>query len=98
LRPLRLFEPPEPVEIMAAVPDGPPLRLRWRRQSLGITAAEGPERIAAAWWVAGTQKGPGNARDYYRVVDETGRRLWIFRDGLFGGTTLPRWYVHGLFA
>lgn len=98
LRPLRLFEPPEPVEIMASVPDGPPLRLRWRRQSLGIAAAEGPERIAAAWWVAGAQKGPSDARDYYRVVDETGRRLWIFRDGLFGGAKPPRWYVHGLFA
>ncbi len=98
LRPLRLFEPPEPVEIMAAVPDGPPLRLRWRRRSLGIRTAEGPERIAAAWWVAGAAKGPSEARDYYRVVDETGRRLWIFRDGLFGGARPPRWYVHGLFA
>lgn len=98
LRPLRLFEPPEPVEIMAMVPDGPPLRLRWRRRSLAITAAEGPERIAANWWVAGSAKGPSEARDYYRVVDETGRRLWIFRDGLFGGSRSPRWYVHGLFA
>ena len=98
LRPLRLFEPPEPVEIMAMVPDGPPLRLRWRRRSLAITAAEGPERIAASWWVAGAAKGPSDTRDYYRVVDETGRRLWIFRDGLFGGPRAPRWYVHGLFA
>ena len=30
-RPLRLFARPEPIEAMAEVPDGPPLRFRWRR-------------------------------------------------------------------
>ena len=49
-RPLRLFDPPEPVEVMAEVPDGPPLKLRWRRRALRIVAVHGPERIAPEWW------------------------------------------------
>ena len=40
------------------------------------------------------------ARDYYRVEDESGRRYWVFRQGLYhdgrGGT--PAWFVHGVFA
>jgi protein ImuB len=109
LRPLRLFEPPEPVEVIAAVPDGPPLRLRWRRQSLRMVSAEGPERIAIPWWNA--SRGVGGfdplPRDYYRVSDETGRRLWIFREGLYTAPDAasqnsparpPRWFVHGLFG
>ena len=30
-RPLRLFDPPQPVEALALLPDRPPERLRWRR-------------------------------------------------------------------
>lgn len=37
-------------------------------------------------------------RDYYRVEDEEGRRFWVFRLGLYGGPTLPSWYLHGFFA
>ena len=36
-------------------------------------------------------------RDYYRVEDETGRRFWVFRHGLYGGEDMPVWYLHGLF-
>lgn len=39
----------------------------------------------------------GQTRDYYRVEDETGRRFWLFRLGLYGGPELPVWYLHGLF-
>jgi protein ImuB len=105
LRPLRLFDPPELVEIMAEVPDGPPLRLRWRRQSLRIIAAEGPERIGAEWWRAPPDGEAPPDRDYYRVADETGRRLWLFREGLYPRPyesnqqkCHPRWFVHGIFA
>lgn len=40
------------------------------------------------------------ARDYYRVEDESGRRYWVYRDGLYddGRGSTPEWYVHGLFA
>ena len=52
-RPLRLFVRPEPIEALAEVPDGPPLRFRWRRVLHDVAAIEGPERIAAALVAAG---------------------------------------------
>ena len=94
-RPVRLFSRPEPVEAMAEVPDGPPQRFRWRRALHGVARAEGPERIGAEWWTDGLEAPP---RDYYRVEDEGGRRYWIYREGLYGGASEPRWYLHGLFA
>lgn len=49
-RPVLLLERPEPITVMAEVPDGPPLRFTWRRVEHRVVAAEGPERIAPAWW------------------------------------------------
>ena len=93
-RPLRLFARPEPVEAVAEVPDGPPVRFRWRRAIYRIARAEGPERIAAEWW-----RDDDLTRDYFRVEDFDGHRFWLFREGLYGReTTAPRWYLHGLFA
>ncbi|HUH11299.1 MAG TPA: hypothetical protein VLZ73_12180, partial [Brevundimonas sp.] len=34
----------------------------------------------------------------YRVEDRDGRRFWLFRQGLYGETPEPRWFIHGLFA
>lgn len=95
-RPLRLFDPPEPIETLAEVPDGTPLRFRWRRALHEVARAEGPERIAPEWWHAP----PGSTtRDYYRLEDSQGRRFWVFRDGLHGTeSTAPCWFLHGLFA
>jgi len=93
-RPIRLFDRPEPVEAIAAVPDGPPIRFRWRRVLHEVAHVEGPERIAAEWW-----KAAGPARDYFRAEDSRGRRFWLFREGLYDdGTEPPRWFMHGLFA
>lgn len=98
LRPLHLFDPPQPVDVVAAVPDGPPLRFRWRRVLHEVARAEGPERIAAQWWRL-PSGAPGLCRDYYRVEDVRGRRFWLFRHGPYGeGGARPRWYLHGLFA
>lgn len=94
LRPLQMFDPPQPVEALAEVPDGSPLRFRWRRVLHEVVYAEGPERIAGEWWRAPDQK----TRDYYRVEDREGRRFWLFRQGLFGEEAAPRWFIHGLFA
>lgn len=49
-RPLRLLDRPEPIDTVAAVPDGPPLRFRWRRVLYEVDRAEGPERVAPPWW------------------------------------------------
>jgi protein ImuB len=52
-RPLRLFARPEPVEVLAEVPDGPPIRFVWRRMARRVARADGPERIAPEWWMEG---------------------------------------------
>ena len=85
LRPLHLFDPPQPIEVMAEVPDGPPHRFRWRRKFHEVKRFEGPERIASEWWKRkdGAVDRAGLTRDYYRVEDARGRRFWVFRHGLY---------------
>jgi protein ImuB len=104
LRPLRLFDKPEPIKVpLATVPDGPPHRFTWRRAVHAVVRVEGPERIAMEWW---KQDGKMLTRDYFRIEDEAGLRFWIFRDGLYDselrdeeGKPVPaNWFVHGLFA
>lgn len=97
LRPTHLFDPPQPIEVIAGVPDGPPERFRWRRELHEVTLSEGPERIGALWWRRADNA--GLSRDYYRVEDRKGRRFWLFRLGLYGREAKsPVWYIHGLFA
>jgi protein ImuB len=119
-RPTTLFHPPEPAEAVA-LPDRPPSKLRWRGRDLAITAGIGPERIACEWWkqrpVAGHGLAPRAAakpwhraeaweRDYFRIRDEDGRWLWVFRESPLvppgpGGpvsTLPPRWFIHGLWS
>ena len=95
-RPFHLFDPPQPIEVIAEVPDGPPQRFRWRRAFHAIRRYEGPERIAAEWWRR--RDNAGLTRDYYRVEDVHGRRYWLFRHGLYDEKPDPRWYIHGVFA
>jgi protein ImuB len=98
-RPFRLFEPAEAINVMAEIPDGPPLRFRWRRALVQVAKAEGPERITPEWWRDKTME--GQLRDYYRLEDGAGHRFWVYRDGLFAEAPPnrgPRWYMHGLFA
>ena len=97
-RPFRLFDRPEPVEVTAEVPDGPPMQFTWRRVRRIVTRARGPERIAPEWWRADSR---GLAvRDYFAVEDREGRQYWLYREGGYTGegTAFPRWYVHGLFT
>ena len=97
VRPLRLFARPELIEAVAEVPDGPPVRFRWRHVLHEVAAAEGPERIAMEWW-RDTQ-GQALTRDYFRVESKQGTRAWLYREGLYGRETgSPRWFLHGLFA
>jgi protein ImuB len=103
LRPLRLFERPEQIKVIAQVPDGPPARFVWRRATHAVVRAEGPERVAMEWWRA---QGEMLTRDYFRVEDQAGLRFWLYRDGLYdreieqqeGKAVHPNWFMHGLFA
>jgi len=103
LRPLRLFERPEQIQVIAEVPDGPPARFVWRRATHAVIRVEGPERVAMEWWRVGHAT---LTRDYFRVEDEEGLRFWLYRDGLYdreieqqeGKFAPPNWFMHGLFA
>jgi protein ImuB len=100
LRPLRLIDPPEPVEAVAMVPEGPPLRFRWRRALYEVSACEGPERLVPPWWQSPQRP---QARDYYRVEDGEGRRFWLYREGFYEADAgveprAPRWFLQGLYA
>ena len=102
MRPFRLFDPPQYIDVIAEIPDGPPRQFRWRRKLHQVILYEGPERIASEWWrrKGGHEPGAGGlTRDYYRVEDSEGRRFWVFRHGLYGREKNdPDWYLHGLFA
>jgi protein ImuB len=58
-RPIRLFARPEPIDAVAEVPEGPPIRFRWRRALYDVARYEGPERIAAEWWKTPVRLGAG---------------------------------------
>ena len=93
-RPLRLLARAQLIEAVASVPDGPPMRFRWRRVLHEVARAEGPERIMPDWLRAPSAR----PRDYYRVEDKDGRRFWLYREGFHHEEPAPRWFLHGLFA
>ena len=96
VRPIRLLHPPEPVEAVASVPEGPPVKFRWRAKLHDVVYVEGPERIGDEWW---NRNSPRHTRDYFRVEDSHGHRYWLYRQGLYGcETNSPHWYMHGFFA
>ena len=96
-RPVRLLDPPQPVDAMALLPDHPPVAFTWRRVRHRVRHADGPERIAGEWWKRDGEL--WSIRDYFRVEDEEGRRFWLFRrgDGADPETGDRRWFLHGFF-
>jgi len=83
-RPPILLSPPEPIAVIAEIPEGAPQHFVWRRVARRIVRSEGPDRVEPEWWrhigAAGPPPGP---RDYYRLEDVTGARYWVFREGLY---------------
>jgi protein ImuB len=104
-RPPFLLARPEPIAVIAQVPDGPPARFTWRRVERRVARAQGPERIAPEWWrMIGRPAGAkaARARDYFEIEDEAGAVYWVFRHGLYGTDeegqeAPPAWFLHGLF-
>jgi protein ImuB len=104
-RPSFVLPRPEPIAVIAEVPDGPPARFTWRRVERRVARAQGPERIAPEWWrMIGRPAGAksARARDYYQIEDEAGASYWVFRHGLYGSEEEahdgpPAWFLHGLF-
>jgi protein ImuB len=110
-RPPLILPTPEPIRVVADVPEGPPARFVWRRLAHKVVRHEGPERIAGEWWRM--LRPPGavgedeplipspHPRDYYRLEDEQGCIYWVFRHGRYqdlDAADPPRWYLHGVFA
>ncbi|MBT4740345.1 MAG: DNA polymerase Y family protein [Rhodospirillaceae bacterium] len=98
VRPIHLLPKPEPVDPLPVCSDAPPVRMvplpgfSWRRQTYPLAAAEGPERIAGAWWRGALPsdrsreeqsyftlcEDGGAVREYWRVESESGARFWLF--------------------
>jgi len=90
-RPVHLLSPPEPVDqVMALLPDGAPLRFKWRGRAYRVAAADGPERVYGEWWRQAAEREA--VRDYFQVEDETGARFWLYRKEDLS------WHLHGVFA
>ena len=95
-RPLLLLPRPEPAEVVALIPEGPPRQFRWRGVRHQVAHAQGPERIAPEWW---HQSCDDAERDYYLVEDSAGHRFWLYRASLYGRSEVsPQWFVHGVFG
>ena len=93
-----LLAQPEPIQVMATTPDGPPQWLRWRGVEQRIVSSAGPMRLAPQWWKASRNRAiepPSHqgTRDYFKVQDEAGRWLWIFRR-----LDTSRWFVHDVWT
>lgn len=101
-RPARMLAKPEPVEVIALLPDDAPRLFVWRGKRYRVTQGDGPERLHGEWWRAGGIEGaqPLSVRDYYQVETAGGGRYWLFRagDGENPATGAMRWFIHGAFA
>lgn len=87
-RPVLLLRRPERVQAVCGGDGGrPPESFVWRGRRRHLARVGGAERIAGPWWRPGEE-----VRDYARVEEDGGRRLWMMRDRDGG------WAVHGLFG
>ena len=92
-RPHRLLDPPQPVEVIALLPDHPPRLYVWRGRPHQVVQADGPESVYGEWWLSDAEV--FHLRDYYKVQDSDGGRAWLVRAT---GRDGVRWYIQGIFA
>ena len=92
-RPPCLLASPEPIDVIALTPDGPPVRMRWRGADHVVHACQGPERIACEWWRAEAHAFRTSAAmladcDYFKILLTDGRCLWVRRESVRGAWSL----------
>jgi protein ImuB len=90
VRPIRLIDPPMPIQVSILIPGGLPVQFFIGRQTHRVVRSEGPERLTTEWWREHNAR--WGTRDYYRIEDDKGFRFWIFCD------LSERWFLHGHFA
>ena len=90
-RPSKLFSSPEEISAISMLPDCPPVKIRWKGQDLEVRKGFGPERITTSWFECDPKELV--SRDYYRIEDERGRWLWIYRN-----TETMKWFLQGLWT
>ncbi|KQS74323.1 nucleotidyltransferase [Rhizobium sp. Leaf384] len=97
-RPTRLLAHPDPIDVIALLPDQPPVSFTWRGKRRKVKRADGPERVFGEWWKRDSESAA--VRDYFTLEDEAGERFWVFRsgDGENLVTGSHRWFLHGIFA
>lgn len=94
LRPVCLIDPPVPIKVWVVLPQEWPVQFQAGNKMHRVLHAEGPERLSPEWWH--DQPLPWRTRDYYRIEDQAGQRLWIFRESpQEGDSNSPRWYLQG---
>ena len=92
-RPSYLLPQPEKIHTIAMLPDKPPSFIQWRGKKLKVITGIGPERIAPEWGGSSLAQEEGVTRDYFKVQDECGRWLWVYRD-----LTSHSWFLHGMWV
>jgi len=101
-RPSLLYDPPKRIEVLSLTPDGIP---KWLCDGEGrhvIIHSIGPERLSPQWWRRSAlfrsrgSEFKNATRDYFKVQDERGHWLWVFR-AIFRGEN-DQWFVHGEWA
>ena len=86
-RPLRLWHPPVPIEVVTTPAEETPCELSIRGQRHPLGNVCGPEEIVTGWW-----RGASVRRNYYRVETTAGSRFWVFRR-----LQDNAWFLHGEF-
>lgn len=68
-RPIRLFNPPEPLKRVGRY-------LIWNQERYAIQNYTQVERVSGEWW----EEDEGFDRKYYRIMTEEGVEFWVFRE------------------
>ena len=97
-RPLKLIQPPVPVEVTRQSPVASKDKAFLEPVSISVSShinrtvqsigqSWGPERIETGWW-----RGMMVRRDYWRVLTDKGQQFWVFCD-----LKTQQWFLHGEF-
>jgi len=92
--PSYIFQRAQPIRALSLLPDHPPVRITWKTREYKIFQSIGPERVCGEWWEYFMSKERSyEEREYFRLLDETGRWLWVYRK-----RSDLSWHIQGVWA